>query len=140
MELEPELPVGKHEARLDLYTDDPKYGHLQAPFVLVKQDADQITFSPREIEISAPASRPLPSRLIVLRSPSSKEMKIGSIEADSPALTTRWAANAEGVIAIRVQVDQARLTGAGLESAIHIHLEQPTKETLNIPVHLKLDD
>ncbi len=140
LEVEPGLPAGKHEARLDLYTDDPKYGHLQTPFVLVKQAAEQVTFSPKEIEINAPAGRSLPSRLIVLRNASPKEMKIGSIEADSPAITTRWAANAEGVIAIRVQVDQARLTGASLESAIHIHLEQPTKEILTVPVHLKLND
>ena len=58
----PELAAGTHEGRLDLYTTDPKYGHLQAPFVLVKQSADQVSFSPREVEISAPAGAPLPSQ------------------------------------------------------------------------------
>ena len=122
--VDPELPPGKHEARLDLYTTDQKYEHLQAPFVLVKQAANQVTFSPREVEINAPAGRALPSRVVVLRSQTPKEMQIGSITADHPAISARWAANDEGIIAVRVQVDHARLIGATLVFA-HSHPSRP---------------
>ena len=138
--VEPELAAGTHEARLDLYTTDPKYGHLQAPFVLVKKSADQVSFSPREVDISGPAGRPLPSRVIVLRTSSSVKMQIDSIKCDHPAITARWAANPEGVVGVRVQLDQARLTQPAFDSAIHIHLTQPESQTITVPVHYKQED
>jgi Protein of unknown function (DUF1573) len=138
--VEPELAAGTHEARLDLYTTDPKYGHLQAPFVLVKKSADQVSFSPRELDISGPPGRPLPSRVIVLRTSSEAKMQIDSIAGDHPAITARWAANAEGVVAVRVQLDPARLTQPSFDSAIHIHLTQPQTQTITVPVHFKQED
>ena len=134
------MAAGTHEGRLDLYTTDPKYGHLQAPFVLVKKSADQISYSPREVEISGPAGRPLPSRVIVLRTSSSVKMEIDSITADDPAITARWAANAEGVIAVRVQIDHARLLQGSFDKAIHIHLTRPQSQTITVPVHFKQED
>jgi hypothetical protein len=137
---QPELSAGKHEGLIDLYTTDSRYEHLQVPFVLTKQSADLVSFSPREVDISAPAGKSLPTRVIVLRSQSPKEVQIGSITADHPAVAARWASNADGVIAIRVQVDASRLTGATLDSTLHIELRQPTRQTLNVPIHCKISD
>ena len=101
------IAPGRHEGRLDLYTTDPKYGHLQAPFVLVKKSADQVSFSPREVEISALPGQPLPSKVIVLRTSSPTKIQIDSIAVDDPAILARWAVNDEGVVAVRVQIDRA---------------------------------
>ncbi len=138
--VQPGLAVGKHEARLDIYTSDPRYPHLQAPFTIINKAADEISFSPKEIDIQGPAGRPLPSQLVVLRPAPGQTLQIESVTADSPAITARWAASTEGVIAVRVQADFRQLQGTELKSVLHIAVGGSKKETLDIPVQCKLSD
>jgi hypothetical protein len=138
--VEPGLATGKLEARLDLYTNDPKYAHLQVPFVLINKAQDEVAFSPREVEISGAAGRPLPSSVIVLRSAAAGGVHVESVKADDPAITARWAVNSEGVVAVRVQIESGRLTTATLDSFIHIRMTGPQSQTLDIPVHCKIGE
>jgi hypothetical protein len=138
--VEPGLAPGKHEARLDIYTNDPRYQHLQAPFVLVNRSDDEISFSPREIEIRGQADRALPSKIVVIRPTPKRAVQVEAIKADNPAITTRWAANADGVVAVRVQVDAKKLNGNTLDSFIYVKLGGPTPETIEIPVHCKVGE
>ncbi|CAN5532107.1 hypothetical protein BH10PLA2_BH10PLA2_32820 [soil metagenome] len=138
--VEPGLAPGKHEARLDIYTNDPRYQHLQAPFVLVNRTDDEISFSPREIEVRGQVDRPLPSKIVVIRPTPTRAVQVEAIKADNPAITTRWAANAEGVVAVRVQIDAKKLSGNSLDSFIYVKLGGPTPETIEIPVHCKVGE
>ena len=138
--VEPGLPPGKHEAMLDIYTSDSRYPHVQAPFTLINKTGDEIFFSPREVEIRGQAGRPLPSQLVVLRPGARKSLQIDSIKADNPAITARWAANAEGVVAVRVQIDFKQVQGSELNSVLHIAVTGAKPEVLDIPVRCKLSD
>lgn len=135
--VEPGLAPGKHEARLDLYTNDPRYAHMQAPFVLVNKDSDDVTVSPREVDFSAEPNAPVPSQMLVLRG-AGTPVQIESVKADHPAITARWAISSEGVAAVRVLVDSKQLDAAVFDSTLHVHLTSPKKQTLDIPVHVKV--
>ena len=135
-----ELAAGRHEGQVHLYTADDRYKHLQVPFTLVKTTPGQVTALPREVDISGPAGQPLPSRMVILRSPAHEKIEVADAKADDPAILLRWAANADGVVAVRVQVDAKLLGTRSIDSAIHIRLAKPTTETLTIPVHCKLGD
>jgi hypothetical protein len=138
--VEPGLAPGKHEASLDIYTSDPRYPHLQAPFTVINKAADEISFSPKEIDVRGQAGRPLPSQLVVLRPAPGQSLQIDSITADNPAITARWAANAEGVIAVRVQVDYNQLQGTDWNSVLHIAVGGSKRAKLDIPLHCKLSE
>ena len=96
--VEPGLAPGKHEARLDLYTNDPRYAHLQAPFVLVNKDSDEVTRQPdSRIQCVSPIAPSLAHACVGGTGAPADE----SVKADHPAFTARWAINSEGVAAVR---------------------------------------
>jgi hypothetical protein len=138
LEVPADMPLGRHEARLDLYTTDAKYHHLQIPFTLVKQSLEQVSFAPHEVEIAGAAGQPLPSRLVILRAQAGQDIEIEAVTADHPAISCRWASQPGTAATVRVQIDQHAVPAGGLDSAIHIRLRKPGSETLNVPVSCKL--
>jgi hypothetical protein len=134
-----ELPDGRHEGLLGIYTDDASYRHLQIPITVIKNARSGVSAFPSEVRLTGTAGQPLPSRLVRLKSADSKPIVIERISADDAALTCTWAAGPEHFATVKVQVNHTRLLSKELRSAVHIHISSPVRETVTLPVIVNLD-
>jgi len=127
-----ELPPGRHEDTLSIFTDDPAYRHLQMPVRVLKQVKSSLSVGPRELSFSRSAG--VSARLIRVWSGADLPVDVVRIYADHPALTCTWAAGPENQATVKVQVDRARLSAESLETAVHIEVRAPVCEVVTIPV------
>jgi hypothetical protein len=131
-----DIPDGRYEEIVAIYTDDPKYAELRVPVTLVKRAADRLTAMPREVVLTGVAGQPLPSRIVLIRDAANQAVKIDHIMTDDPAITCRWAPGPNTMATLKIQVDRTRIHGDGLESAVHVHVSEPVPETIVIPVRV----
>ena len=57
--------------------------------------------------------------------------------ADHPAVVCTWAAGPGNQATVKVQVDRALRAERALETAVHIEVRAPVRETLTIPVMIE---
>jgi hypothetical protein len=134
LEIGPDYPEGRHNEVLDIVTDDPVYRDLRVPLTVVKRGRQRLAAEPGAVTLFAPAGHEIPSRIVRVRDSEDQPVMIEQIVADDPAITCRWAQGPNNLATVRVIVDRARLKGGSLQSQIHVHISNPTHETLTIPV------
>lgn len=133
------LPDGQHEEIVSVYTDDPVYRHLKIPVTIHKRSARALSAVPAEIQLSAAADQPIPSRLVLIRASADEPVVIAEITAADPAIQCRWAAGPGPLATVRVQVDRTRLRGSQLQSVIRIRISAPQADVLTIPVYCQVE-
>ena len=126
-------PGGRHEETLQIFTADPDYPELRVPVTVVRKPRHAVRASPEAITLEAEGSRPLPSRLVLLRG-SGAAVVVEKVEADDPAVRCRWAAGPGQDATLRVEVDRARVGPGGLHAAVRVRLGGPRPETVTVPV------
>ena len=138
VEVGDEFPQGRHAEVLSIYTDDPGYRELKVPVVVIKQAARHLAASPNQVTLLAPPGQAVPSRILLIRDPNNRPIDIEAVAADDPAVLSQWAQGPGNMATVKVTVDRARVAGGSLQSALHIHVRAPYRETLTIPVHCTL--
>jgi hypothetical protein len=128
------FPDGRHDHALSIYTADPAYPELQVPVTIVKRSRQAVTLTPEEVNLVAVDGQPLPSRIILLRSPDGQPLRVEHVQADDPAITCRHAQGQDHMATIRVQVDRQRLPSGTWRSSVRVRLAKPAVETVVIPV------
>jgi hypothetical protein len=126
-----EMPDGRHDEALHLYTSDPEYPDLKMPFTIVKRSRQRVSATPAAVELTADGS---PSRLVLLRGGRDDMIEINGVDANDAAVRCEWSPGPRLTAAVRVRVDPAKLTADGLKAMVHIHLRKPTAQIVDVPV------
>jgi Protein of unknown function (DUF1573) len=137
VEASAELPPGRHEDTLSIFTDDPAYRQLQMPVRVIKQARSALSVGPRELSFAKTANGSYPARLVRIWSAADAPVDVVRAYADHDALTCTWAAGPGNQATIKVVVDRRRLVeGEHLRSAIYIEVRAPVSEVATIPVEV----
>jgi hypothetical protein len=129
-----DYPDGRHEEILDIYTDDARYRQLRVPVTIIKRAQQRLLATPSQIELVAPAGQPFPSRIVLIRDEQGQAVHIDQILSDSSAIACQWAPGPGSMATLRVRANASLIPDDGLQSAIHVYIDQPTRETLTILV------
>lgn len=127
-------PEGTHAETLCICTSDPLYSELKVPFTIVKRAHRQVSAAPASVVLSEPADQPLPSRIVLLSAVDDRKVHIEHIESDHPAISCHWAQGPGQQATLKIRVDRQQIPGDRLRAAVHVHLSQPSAETITIPV------
>jgi hypothetical protein len=125
-----DLPEGRYDEALHLYTSDPEYPDLKLPFTIVKRGLRRVSATPAEVELSIAA----PSRRLLLHGGDGDEVEIGGVDTDAAAVTCDWTAGSRPTAAVRLRLDAAKLPADGVRTVVHIHLTRPAGATVDVPV------
>jgi hypothetical protein len=132
-----ELAEDRLDAMLDLYTDDPLYGHFQVPITLLKAATAIVTPSP-DIARITPGASGIGSALVRLRNTGEKPLAIERVQADHPALRCTCAIGPGNDATLRIQVDTKQLSMAPLPEVV-VHFRDGTMSPVRVPVELRRD-
>jgi Protein of unknown function (DUF1573) len=125
-----DMPDGRHDEALHIYTSDPEYPELKMPFTVVKRSRQRVIATPTAVELTAGGP---PSRLVLLRGGDDDMVEITAVEADA-AVRCEWSPGSRPTAAVRVRVDPAKATADGVKAMVHIHLSKPAAQTVDVPV------
>jgi hypothetical protein len=128
-----ELPVGRQDEVLTIYTSDPLYRELKIAVTLIRRGSPRILATPSEITL---ASAP---RLVRLRDAQDQAVTIERVTADDPAVICSWAPGPENQATIKLQAAPTLLPGGTLHTQIHVEVKTPVRENLTIPVVVSND-
>ena len=129
-----DLKPGRHDAMLNIITDDPLYSPLQLPIALSRAETAAVTVTPPHVQTRVNSDVLLASTLVRLRPADGQRVVIASVEADDRGITCTWAAGPGNGATIKVQVDGRRLESRTGAQIVRVRLSQPTNEVLTIPV------
>jgi hypothetical protein len=131
LEAPADLPDGRHDEALHLYTSDPEYPDLKMPFTVVKRSRQRVSATPAAVQLTPGGSQ---SRLVLLRGGADDVIEIEGVEADDAAVRCEWSPGARPTGAVRVRMDPAKATADGLKATVHIRLSKPAPQTVDVPV------
>jgi hypothetical protein len=134
IEVAEDFPEGRHRETVTLYTDDARYRELTIPVTVVKGPRQRLAALPDQVKLTAAPGAPLPSQMIRLRDSNNETVEVERVVADHPAITYRWAPGPSTMATLKILVDHRRITGGRLNSAVHVHLRKPVRETVTISV------
>lgn len=123
------IPAGRHDGVLYIVTNDPVYDQFRIPIVVSRTEAPAVTWTPETIRIGAETT----SVLVRFRSPKGDKVTIERIDSKLDAISTTWA-SAEDSATVRVRIDRSKMPAGTLASGITIHLTEPTRGTVVVPI------
>ena len=129
-----DLKPGRHEAMLNIVTDDPLYSPLQLPIALSRAEKGSVTITPPQVRARVRPDAPVDSSLVRLRPADGHKVVIASLETDDPGITCTWASGPGDGATIKVQVDARRLETRAGARLVRVRLGEPTNEVLTVPV------
>jgi hypothetical protein len=139
LEVGPELPAGRHDETVHIYTTDPIYPHLQVPITLVKRSPSGIVVQPAEVVLRAAPGQPFPARLVRLSDRGGQPVQVAKVNADHPALICAVAPGPDTATTLKIQVDPAKLTGPRLSGVVRVEVSAPMREMISIPMSCYID-
>jgi hypothetical protein len=122
-----DMPPGRHEEQLVIYTNDSLYREIRVPFVVIKEATRRIRAMPSEVTLNAP-------RMVRLRDDQNQPIHIESLAADHPAISSQWAPGPENQATIKLALDSAQTPGSGGTASVRVQISSPVREMLVIPV------
>jgi len=128
-----QLPEGKHEEVLSIFTDDPIYPELRVPVTVVKRSRQSVSAAPATVDLVIPRGQPAPSRIVLLRAEGDEEVEVERVEADAPALRCRWTKGPGKMATVKIGVDHTRVAET-LKGTVRVHVRRPAPACLEIPV------
>jgi hypothetical protein len=72
-----------------------------------------------------------------VRDADNQKVVVEQVVADHPAIVCQWAQGPENLATVKVRIVREQLTTETLHSSVHIHLSQPLREVITIPVALE---
>jgi hypothetical protein len=130
---------GQHQETINIVTDDPSYPELHVRVLLIKEEHNKITVSPTLVSIRALEGRPLPSRILAIRTSGDEPVEVEGVTTDDPAIQCTWAPGPDNNATLKVTVDRQRFKGDHLFGKVQIKLRRPTMQTLTVPVECLSD-
>jgi hypothetical protein len=131
------FPEGRHQAVVSVYTENPAYAELRLPITIVKSSHQRVSATPGQLVLVALPGQPVSSRVVLLRDAQNESVLIENITAEHPALTCSWAAGPGEMATLKVRVDAKALPAEGLQSAVHVDIHQPVRQTVTLPVDIR---
>lgn len=139
LDIGPDVPSGRHDQVLSIYSDDPLYGELRVPVVVIKATAAaSVTADPPSVRFSRDGQTT--SRMVRLRPASGHTIQIEKVDVDDPALTCKWASGPERDVFLRIQADFSHVGAVPRRTVVNVHLTAPAHEVLTIPVLFESDE
>lgn len=130
----PQLQVGRQDATLSIYTDDPLYNPLQLPIVLTRASKAAVTATPAQVEARLSADHPITAALVRFHYGGGHKLIIDSATADDPGIACTWASGPGPIATVKVRVDSRRLTNRDGPYSVRVQLAEPAGEVVTIPV------
>jgi len=130
LEAPADLPQGRCDAVLHIYTSDPEYADLKMPFTLVKRAKRRVNATPAALSLTAD----LPSRRVLLRGGDDEAVEVEEVGCDAAAVTYYWEPGARPTAAVYVRVDPDKAPAAGLKTTLHVRLSKPAPQTVDVPL------
>jgi hypothetical protein len=121
-----QIPPGRHDHVLHLYSNDRDYEHLEVPVALVRVAKPRATWTPESPEVILAPGQTKASVLIQIRG---LAQPIDTIVGDD-GLTCQWRADDDQAF-VRVSLERGQFTGRGVQSAIRI---RAGSESIAIPL------
>jgi hypothetical protein len=128
-----DCPAGFHSEVVQLVTDDPAYRELRIPLTIVRKAPGQVAATPETITLRLAVGQTSASGLVRLRDPDDRTVVVERMEADHPALRTKWAAGPGAMATLRLGIELTGERSSGLGS-VRIHIKEPKPQILVIPV------
>jgi hypothetical protein len=133
LEVTDQLPEGKHEVVLSIFTDDPIYRELRVPVTVVKRSRQRVQAAPATVDLVIPRGQPAPSRIVLLQAEGDEPVEVERVEADAPALRCRWTKGPGKMATLKLGVDPTRVAET-LKGTVRVHISRPAPACLEIPV------
>jgi len=133
LEVTDQLPDGKHEEVLSIFTDDPTYRELRVPVTVIKRSRQTVHAAPATVDLVIPRGQPAPSRIVLLQVEGDEEVEVERVEADAPALRCRWTKGPGKMATLKIGVDHTRVAET-LKGTVRVHISHPAPACLEIPV------
>lgn len=129
-----DLPKGRHDALLDIHTDDPAYTTLQVPVTLTRGSRPTVNVTPPVARVRTTAAQPVGTQVVRLRPAGSARVVIEAIESDDPGITCTWAAGPGEGATLRLRVDARRLASGPGGRTVRVLLAEPGRDTIRVPI------
>jgi len=126
------LPAGRHAEVLTIETNDPEYKSFQITVQITRRSANQVTALPENVSLRLASGQTSASSLVRLRDGGGRRVVVEKIEADHPAIRTKWAAGPDAMATLRITVE-AGTAKEGL-GTVKVHLSEPPGQVVSIPV------
>ncbi len=139
VEIGNDYPEGRHEEAVTLFTDDPTYRELKVPVTVIKQPRQRFCVSPNPVSLVGRAGQPVPARVVLIRDREGQPVVVDDVRADHPAVRATWAAGPGALATVRITLDRSQMAAGTLQSALHIHLRNPTPEVVAVPLTCTLE-
>ena len=130
-----DCPEGRHAETVTITTDDPDYREIKLPVTVVREPKRRVTAAPARVALVAGGSA-----VVQLRAADGAPVQVEAIEANTPALTGRWAAGPGNLATLRIALDRAHWHGETLSGEVRVRLRAPAGETVAIPVSVRPAD
>ncbi len=128
------LPEGRHDEVLSIFTDDPAYCEIKVPVTIVKSPRQGLSATPSRVDLLAPLGQPVPSRIVLVRDNHDHEVVIDAVTSDNPAITCQWAKGPGNLATLKISADRKGVPEQGLHGFVQVNVSKPVKQTLTIPV------
>jgi hypothetical protein len=126
-------PSGRLAEIVCLDTDDPDYKEFRIPVQVTKRAAASVSVVPEQAVLRLATGQTSASMLLRLRDGQDRRVTVERVEADDPAIRTKWARGPGEMATLRVGVElgQAGRAGKGIVKA---YLRDPEAQVIEIPV------
>jgi Protein of unknown function (DUF1573) len=126
-------PLGRLADVVCLDTDDPDYKEFRIPVQVTKRSAASVTVVPEQAVLRLATGQTSASMLLRLRDGQDRRVTVERIEADDPAIRTKWAPGPGEMATLRVGVELGQAMRAG-KGTIKVQLRDPEAQIIEIPV------
>lgn len=113
------LPSGRTEQVLRIQTDDPVYGELEVPVLVVKEAARIATWTPETPRVVLAPGQAKGSALV--RVTSAKVIR--KVESADAGICCTWALGEDGEATLRIVVERSRYRAESLQASVRVHFE-----------------
>jgi Protein of unknown function (DUF1573) len=126
-------PPGRLADVVCLDTDDPDYKEFRIPVQVMKRSAASVSPVPEQAVLRLATGQTSASMLLRLRDGQDRRVTVERIEADDPAIRTKWAPGPGEMATLRVGVELGQAMRAG-KGTIKVRLRDPEAQIIEIPV------
>lgn len=134
LEINKDLPAGRHEEQLVLHTDDPVHRELRVLLSIQRRGRQSVEAVPASVEVVASSSQSAISRVVTLRELQGQPLVIDRVETGDPAIAWNTSAGSSATSSLRLTIDPANLHADTLRSQVKVHFKEPAGESVVIPV------
>jgi hypothetical protein len=131
-----QLPAGRHDHVLHLYTNDIRYDHLEVPITLVRIEPARVTWSPTTPEVILAPGQEKGSALVRMQRGDGAPLAVERAEAIDAGVSCVTSSRDDGSAFLKIVVDRSRFATRGLESSVRV---TGAGETFSIPLIIRLE-